>query len=210
MKTLTKLMIVLTVLISAAFGQHGTASALGGPVFDYPIDGQTLDFEGSYLFRVQPIASAQGYLWGFFQNGVMVWENWRDEGALSDNEYGIHPGTVAHTKFALGAVDVWVRASIDGQWTDATVITIYLQPRATSSDLTIEVPGSANIWLAGMPDGTLSLFGDSAPMNSPAQVQELPLSSGTSLSFSAIGVVSHGSASDPSIETSGPSSWPRR
>jgi hypothetical protein len=32
------------------------------PVFDYPVDGQTLDYEGSYLFRVRPIPSAKGFL----------------------------------------------------------------------------------------------------------------------------------------------------
>jgi uncharacterized delta-60 repeat protein len=100
------------------------------PVFIYPIDGQTLDYEGSYLFKVNPIPSAEGFLWGFFQNGVMVWENYRDEGTLSGNEYWIHPGSIAHSKFAPGDVEVWVRASIKGQWTDATVITIHLQPRS--------------------------------------------------------------------------------
>lgn len=59
----------------------------------------------------------------------MIWENYRDEGTLSGNEYGIHPGSVAHSKFTPGDVEVWVRASINGQWTDATVITIHLQPR---------------------------------------------------------------------------------
>src|SRR5215211_767119 len=83
------------------------------PVFVYPVDGQTLDYKGSYLFKVEPIAAAQGFLWGFFQNGVMVWENYRDEGKLSTNEYGIHPGTTAYTKFAPGSVQVWVRALID-------------------------------------------------------------------------------------------------
>ena len=99
------------------------------PVFVYPVDGQTLDYEGSYLFKVKRIAVAESYLWGFFQDGVMVWENYRDEGTLSGNEYGIHPGSLAHSKFVPGDVEVWVRASINGQWTDATVITIHLEPR---------------------------------------------------------------------------------
>jgi uncharacterized delta-60 repeat protein len=106
------------------------------PVFDYPVDGQILDYEGSYLFRVQPIPAAEGFLWGFFQNGVMVWENYRDEGVLSGNEYGIHPGTLAHSKFVPGPVEVWVRASINGQWTDAAVITIHLQSTSGPLDPT--------------------------------------------------------------------------
>jgi len=96
------------------------------PIFVYPENGATLDYEGSYLFKVEPIPDAQGFLWGFFQNGVMVWENLRDEGTLSGNEYGIHPGTVAHSQFAPGSVEVWVRALINEQWTEPTIITIYL------------------------------------------------------------------------------------
>jgi hypothetical protein len=129
MKTILKLLTLFSLLL-AAFGQHSTARALSGPVFDYPVDGQDLDYEGSYLFRVLPMDEAQGFLWGFFQNGVMVWENFRDERVLSGNEYGIHPGTVAHARFAAGDVEVWVRAMVDGEWTEATVITIHLVPRA--------------------------------------------------------------------------------
>jgi hypothetical protein len=129
MKTILKLFALLSLML-AALGQYGSARALSGPVFDYPVDGQDLDYEGSYLFRVLPMDEAQGFLWGFFQNGVMVWENYRDEGVLSGNEYGIHPGTVAHAQFVPGDVEVWVRAQVDGNWTDATVITIHLVPRA--------------------------------------------------------------------------------
>jgi uncharacterized delta-60 repeat protein len=111
------------------------------PVFVYPMDGQVLDYEGSYLFKVNKLPAAEGYLWGFFQNGVMVWENYRDEGVLSGNEYGIHPGTLAHSQFAPGPVEVWVRASIKGQWTDAAVITIHLQ--SVGGQVTIDIkPGS--------------------------------------------------------------------
>jgi hypothetical protein len=73
------------------------------------------------------VEDAQGYLWGFFQDGVMVWENLRDEGHLSSNEYGIWTGTTAHDKFSIGDVQVWVRAWVNGEWTDATVITIHLR-----------------------------------------------------------------------------------
>ena len=79
------------------------------------------------VLKVKSIPSAEGFLWGFFQNGVMVWENLRDQGTLSTNEYGIHPGTPAYSKFVPGSVQVWVRALIAGQWTDAAIITIYLQ-----------------------------------------------------------------------------------
>lgn len=98
-----------------------------GPTFDYPYDGQTLGYTDAYLFRVSPVADAEGYLWGFFQNGVMIWENSRDEGHLSSNEYGIWPDSTAHDKFSVGDVKVCVRAWVNDEWTDATIITIHLR-----------------------------------------------------------------------------------
>lgn len=70
--------------------------------------------------------------------------------------------------------------------------------------VTLNVAATANPWLAGMPAGTLSHFGDAAPANSPSQVPGLPLVPGTSLQFSASGLVTHGPSAEPFIETSGP------
>ncbi len=112
------------------------------PVFSYPAEGATLDYEGSYSFKVEPIDGVQEFLWGFFQNGKMVWENFRDEGTLSSNEYVISPGTTAHSKFIPGNVEVWVRASIEGQWTDAAIITIYLQ--STTPAPTVSITANPN------------------------------------------------------------------
>lgn len=119
---------VLLLVNLVVFPTSDHIKAAAGPIFDYPQDGQTLDYYGAYLFRVQPMANASNYLWGFFQNGVLVWENWRDEQRLSINEYGIYPNTLAHSKFIPGDVQVWVRGIIDGQYTDATIITIHLVP----------------------------------------------------------------------------------
>ena len=96
------------------------------PSFVYPTNEQNLDFEGDYLFKVTAVPNADGYLFGFFQDDVLVWENFRDEGTLSGTEYGIQQDTEAHARFHPGDVDVWVRAYIDGTWTDARVITIHL------------------------------------------------------------------------------------
>ena len=98
----------------------------------YPKNGQTLDYEGAYRFKVKPVPGASEYLWGFFQGGKMVWENYADERKLSGTEYSIQPGTSAHKRFVEGDVEVWVRGLVDGEWTDATIITIHLQPKAGS------------------------------------------------------------------------------
>src|SRR5437867_436430 len=49
------------------------------------------------------------------------------------------------------------------------------------------VPGTANLWLAGMPDGSNGHFGDVAPDNSPVEVTDVALVAGASLSFDATG-----------------------
>lgn len=97
------------------------------PIFVYPVDGQTLDYAGDWLFKVEPMAYGQGFLWSFLQNDEMVWENWRDERTLSGNEYAILEGSVAHNKFIPGSVEVWVRAWENVEWTEARIITIYLE-----------------------------------------------------------------------------------
>jgi len=94
---------------------------------EYPADGQTVDYASDYSFKVEPIEGADGYLWGFFQDGEMVWENLRDEQQLSGNEYEILAGSEAHSKFVPGELEVSVRASADGQWTEAIVVTVYLR-----------------------------------------------------------------------------------
>ena len=77
--------------------------------------------------KVNPVPRASGYLYGFFQNGTAVWENWHNEHKLSSNgEYGIWPGSGGHNKLKPGDVQVWVRAMVNGKWTDATIITIHL------------------------------------------------------------------------------------
>jgi hypothetical protein len=119
------------------------AAATGGPRFVYPKNGQTLDYEGAYLFKVKPVPGASGYLWGFFQGGKMVWENYADERKLSGTEYGIQPGTSAHKRFVKGDVDVWVRGLVDEKWTDATIITIRLQPRAAPPGQAAKPPRQA-------------------------------------------------------------------
>jgi hypothetical protein len=95
--------------------------------FEYPSEGQTLNYGDSYLFKVSPIEDAEGYLWGFFQNGVMVWENLRDEGHLSSNEYGIHPNSKAHEIIQPGVLQIVVRGSINGQWTESISVNVYLR-----------------------------------------------------------------------------------
>ncbi|MGH3526024.1 MAG: hypothetical protein ACRDQ6_01765, partial [Pseudonocardiaceae bacterium] len=119
----------------------GEVSALPGPVFVYPVNGQTLGYKGSILFKVQPVDGASGYLYGFFQDGKAVWENYHDEHTLSGTEYGIAPDSPGHNAINPGSLQVWVRALVNGQWTEATVINIHLDPAEDKNNVD---PGSGN------------------------------------------------------------------
>jgi hypothetical protein len=99
------------------------------PAFLYPLDGQTMDFGADWTFAVQPVAQAEGYLWGFFQNDEMVWENYRDEGILSGMEYTLALGSEARSRFEPGPLLVVVRASIGGAWTESATVNVDLRDR---------------------------------------------------------------------------------
>jgi hypothetical protein len=97
--------------------------------FEYPHNGQTLDYAGTWLFKVKPIANVQHYLWGFFQNGNLVWENLRDGGTYSGNEYEIYIDHPAKSKLLPGDVSIQVSADLNGEWKEwiSGSVTIYLK-----------------------------------------------------------------------------------
>ncbi|NJP07035.1 MAG: hypothetical protein HC837_16150 [Chloroflexaceae bacterium] len=102
-------------------------SQLQRPQFIYPLHGQVLGYDGSYMFKVTDVPGASGYLWGFFQDDRMVWENLGNTGKLDGPEYAIHPDNPAHNLFHPGPVTVMVRGQVNNQWTEAAVITISLE-----------------------------------------------------------------------------------
>jgi hypothetical protein len=57
---------------------------------------------------------------------------------------------------------------------------------------TINVPGTSHLWLAGMPNGTTGVGGDSVPTHSPVEVTGITFAPGDILTFSATGMVRHG------------------
>jgi hypothetical protein len=129
----------------------------------FPSVGRTLPLEGAYLFKVAPVEGSTGYLFGFFQNGTAVWENYANERALSGTEYAITPGTPAHNAIRPGPLQVWVRALVGGEWTEATIVDVTVAPAANAG------PGGGPIFYCIIgpngtcPDGT----------GTPAQPTEL-------------------------------------
>jgi hypothetical protein len=58
----------------------------------------------------------------------------------------------------------------------------------------INVPGTSDIWLAGMPNGSVASINDSAPGQSPVLVPGLTLAPGNILTFGSSGLVANGPA----------------
>jgi hypothetical protein len=75
-----------------------------------------------------------------------------------------------------------------------------LVPVVWADPILVGVPGTADPWLAGMPAGSKASLTDTAPGQSPVQVN-LPLVAGQQLSFRAYGLVGYGPRFD---EVAGP------
>jgi hypothetical protein len=101
-------------------------TSYAAPEMVYPADGQVLNygFQHGYMFKVKPIVGATAYRYQFFQNGLSAYDNLN---RLSTNgEFAVWPSDSFYSKFQEGDVSVWIRALINGQWTDARTITIIL------------------------------------------------------------------------------------
>ena len=73
-----------------------------------------------------------------------------------------------------------------------TFLGLILVGEAEAESVGVNVPGSADPWLAGMPNGSMASSGDVAPAQSPIEVLGLPIIPGTSLNFFATGLTAHG------------------
>lgn len=73
-----------------------------------------------------------------------------------------------------------------------TLLGSLLEGRVEAESVSVNVPGSADPWLAGMPDGATASGGDVSPVQSPVEVLGLPILPGTSLRFLATGLTAHG------------------
>lgn len=119
-----------SIVILNYIGKPTIIPVIQAPEMVYPQDRQTIDLEGAYMFKVTRIEGASGYLFGLFQDDIMVYENYRDAKTLSaDGEFALWEGNPAHAKFKAGEIKVMIRALVNNEWTDARTITITLKPR---------------------------------------------------------------------------------
>ncbi|MPM41183.1 hypothetical protein SDC9_87833 [bioreactor metagenome] len=90
--------------------------------FVYPVNGQTIDYVGSWLFMVRPISCSQNYLWSFYQNDTLIFQQ------ESNNEFGVAPYSKDWNKFAAGYIKVSVQyKQNDGTLSNPTTISLFLQ-----------------------------------------------------------------------------------
>ncbi len=109
------------------------------PEMVYPQNNQTIDLEGAYMFKVSKVQGASGYLFGLFQDNVMVYENYRDTKTLSSNgEFALWQSDPAHAKFHAGPIKVMIRGYVRNNWTDAREITVNLKSR--EGNVVIQTP----------------------------------------------------------------------
>lgn len=71
------------------------------------------------------------------------------------------------------------------------------------AQVTVNVPGTSNPYLSGMPNGSTCCSGDSAPAQSPVLVAGFSVTPGTSITFSATGSVTFDSITPPSMPPDG-------
>lgn len=131
--------LVLSIAPGIASARQHTmlASPLAAPVFSFPTNGTSYPANGPYLFQVQPVSGATGYLWSFVQNGMIVYQNLAWDGHLSPASYTISTSSKAHSLIHAGDLHVWVRALLkNGQWSATGAVMVRIQgaghpPKAT-------------------------------------------------------------------------------
>jgi hypothetical protein len=84
------------------------------------------------------------------------------------------------------------------------VLLALLRTAGVAGTIAVVVPGTSDLWLAGMPPGSRASVTDVAPDQSPVEVTGFSLQAGTVLTFRAAGLVSNGVCGPPFCPTFGP------
>lgn len=108
--------------------RHAASSSIAGPTFTFPVNGTAYPSNGPYVFQVQPVNGAIGYLWSFVQGGLIAYQNLAWDGHLSPASYTISMGSKAHSLIRAGDLHVWVRALMkDGTWSGTGAVMVRIQ-----------------------------------------------------------------------------------
>lgn len=92
------------------------------PTMVNPINGSTIRYDCLQYFTVEPVFGARYYLFGFFQNGQLVYEEMTTEPHLETY--------IGSPTYEEGNMQIWVRALKGPNWTRARKIYVTLDPDA--------------------------------------------------------------------------------
>jgi hypothetical protein len=133
----------LLLAVVLVLGGVGVASAVPataaepGPRWITPHDGDVVPYPNDLVFEVAPVGGSVGYLYGFFENGKPVWENYANERHLDGTQYVLPRNGEGHRALGSGAawrvswpLQIWVRGYIregsNYHWTEASIINVTL------------------------------------------------------------------------------------
>jgi multiple sugar transport system substrate-binding protein len=149
-----KLLALILIMSLAACGETALPTATSAPPtatetpaptatnrplinFITPANGATLDY-ATLVFKIEPIAYAEGYTWSFSQNGQVLWNTIVNEQRLVDAEYQIPAGSFLYGKLNQGELLIQVKVRIKGVWSEPGALTVMLPerlPTATPSPI---------------------------------------------------------------------------
>ena len=116
--------------------EQSVAFAEPGPEWISPTSAANVPYPNDLIFEVAPISGAREYLFGFFENGQAVWENYANERRLDAPTYVLPYGSDGHRALGLETagrtswpLQLWARGYIhDGgdqyHWSEATIIDV--------------------------------------------------------------------------------------
>ena len=107
---------------------NGTQNILP-PTIIYPVEDQVLDWgpQQIYMFAVNPVKSATGYVYSFYQNGVLIHQNYRDFNLLSlDGGYAVAPENPYYSEFLPGDLTVKIQTAVKKRWSEPLVLHVKL------------------------------------------------------------------------------------
>src|ERR1051326_4776592 len=176
----------------------------GGPPFGLSPDGGSLQTHsvengissnnlpisslvGVFLDNSQPNTTPAPSAYAFASNSSVLRPGLKQVFFIGDGLTGNGTGTSQQMVAPAGATRLFLGTQDGCTWSDnGGSFTVNITVYSTS----FSVPGTANPWLAGMPNGSAACGGDSAPAESPVLAQ--PVIPGTVLSFDVSGSTDHG------------------
>jgi hypothetical protein len=133
---LLRLLLAVLLALGVVIGTDAPAGAAEpGPKWLDPRNGDQLSATSKVSLQVAAMPGADWYLYGFFENGRMVWESWASEHLKATTRYTLpDAGRQALAAAANGKkswpVQLWARGYLHDHWSEASIITVTLTTKA--------------------------------------------------------------------------------